>query len=306
MTDQPSLSRTERTIHIASWIALLLLVFPFLSGALTTSFNVGMAVPDGATTFGQPLWRYNWKESWWGIKLEHTHRLAGSTLGAIVFVACLTIFFTEKRQFVRWLGMASLALVIAQGMLGIMRVEDNARWGREWATFHGSFAQIVLATLVFLTAATSPWWILGDRVVSSNAHSIQRSTLALAALTYVQIVVGALYRHQSRGFHIHATIGYALFLVLLFTAALVLLDPVARKRLGVTLGIAFAGVFAQIILGNASALVYGNTPREFVTEITNLQAFTTAGHQLVGSVFFASTVALALASRRLLAQGNVR
>jgi cytochrome c oxidase assembly protein subunit 15 len=305
MTERGALSATQRTIHAGAWIALLLLILPFLLGALTTSFKVGMAVPDGATTFGQSLLTYDWRKSWWGVQLEHTHRLAGATLGFVMIALCLSIFFTEKRQFVRWLGMASLGLVIAQGMLGIIRVEDNARWGREWATFHGSFAQIVLATLVFLTAATSPWWILGDRVASPNARSIQRWTLALVVLTYVQIVVGALYRHQSRGFHIHATIGYALFLVYLYTAALVLLDPIARKRLGVVLGIAFAGVFAQIILGNASALVYGATPREFVTEITNLQAFTTAGHQLVGSVFFASTVALALASRRMLVQENV-
>jgi heme a synthase len=301
---EPQFGPTQKTIHVASWIALVLLIAPFLLGALTTSFKVGMAVPDGATTFGQSLLTYDWRKSWWGVQLEHTHRLAGATLGFVMIALCFLIFFTEKRQFVRWMGMASLALVIAQGMLGIIRVEDNARWGREWATFHGSFAQIVLASIVFLTAVTSPWWIVGIREASGNARSIQRWSLALAAMTYLQIVVGAFYRHQSQGFYIHATIGYALFLVFLFTAALVLLDATARRRLGVVLGIAFAGVFAQIILGNASALVYGNMPREFVTEISNLQAFTTAAHQLVGSVFFASTVALALASRRMLVQEN--
>jgi len=308
MSDAPAplaFDATKKTIHVAAWVALVLLVFPFVLGALTTSFKVGMAVPDGATTFGQTLWSYDWRKSWWGVKLEHTHRLTAATLGLVILANCITIFFTENRAFVRWLGMASLGLVTVQGLLGRYRVDENALWGREFATFHGAFAQIVLAAVVALMVVTSPWWVVGRRDSSPNAVSIQRWSLGLVGLTYLQIVVGAFYRHQSRGFYIHSTIGYTLFLVMLVTAFLVLLDDSARKRLVAPLAIAFVGVFAQIILGNASALVYGDTPREFVTHISNLQAFTTAGHQVVGSIFFAATIVLAMASRRVLAQGDV-
>jgi heme a synthase len=293
---------TKRAIHIASWTALLLVAFPFALGALTTSFRVGMAVPDGSTTFGQTLWLYDWAKASFGIKLEHTHRLAGMWLGIVILILSITIFFTESRAYIRWIGMLSLGLVIVQGMLGRWRVEENDVWGREYATLHGSWAQLVFASLVALMGVTSKWWFEARQSFSLNARSIQRWSLGLVSLTYLQIVVGAFYRHQSRGFYIHATIGYSLFLVMLVTAFLVLLDDAARKRLMAPLAIAFLGVFAQIILGNASAIVYGETPREFVTKITNLQAFTTAGHQVVGSIFFAATIVLAMASRRVLTQ----
>jgi heme a synthase len=296
---------TKRTVHVASWIALLLVVFPFARGALTTSFKVGMAVPDGATTFGQTLWLYDWWNASFGIKLEHTHRLTGMILGVVILALSIVIFFTEERAYIRWIGMLSLGLVIVQGLLGRWRVDENDVWGREYAMLHGSWAQLVLASLVALMVVTSKWWLDARQSPSPNANSIQRWSLGLVALTYMQIVVGAFYRHQSTGFYIHATIGYSLFLVMLVTAFLILLDDSARKRLMAPLAIAFLGVFAQIILGNASALVYGDTPREFVTNISNLQAFTTAGHQVVGSIFFAATIVLAMASRRVLAQGDV-
>jgi cytochrome c oxidase assembly protein subunit 15 len=295
---------TRKAIHVASWVALLLALLPFALGALTTSFKVGMAVPDGATTFGQTLWLYKFWNDSFGVQLEHTHRLAGMLLGIVILGLSLTIFFTESRAYVRWIGMLALGLVIVQGMLGRWRVDQNDVWGREYATLHGSWAQLVLASLVALVVVTSRWWIAAESSPSVNARSIQRWTAALVGITFLQIVVGAFYRHQSRGFYVHATTGYALFLVTLVAGILIVLDDAARRRLGGVLALAFAGVFAQIILGNASALVYGDTPREFVTKISNLQAFTTAGHQVVGSVFFAATIALAMASRRVLSQGS--
>ena len=298
----PNYGATKRVIHVASWIALLLVVFPFALGALTTSFRVGMAVPDGATTFGQTLWLYDWAQASFGIKLEHTHRLAGMWLGIVILVLSVTIFFTEERAYVRWIGMLALGLVIVQGLLGRWRVNENDRWGREYATLHGSWAQLVLAALVALVVVTSRWWVNAARSVSANARAIQRWSLGLAVLTYLQIVVGAFYRHQSRGFYVHATIGYTLFLVALVTTFLILLDDAARRRLGGVLALVGAGIFAQVILGNAAAMVYGDTPREFVTNISNKQAFTTAGHQVVGSIVFGATIALAMASRRVLAQ----
>src|SRR6478752_2055177 len=87
---------TKRIIHVAAWVALLLVVFPFALGALTTSFRVGMAVPDGSTTFGKTLWLYDWWNASFGIKLEHTHRLAGMWLGIVILILSITIFFTES------------------------------------------------------------------------------------------------------------------------------------------------------------------------------------------------------------------
>src|SRR5262245_34853972 len=104
----PTFTLTKRIIHVAAWAALLLVALPFALGALTTSYKVGMAVPDGSTTFGQTLWLYDWWNASFGVKLEHTHRLAGMWLGIVILILSITIFFTESRAYIRWIGMLSL------------------------------------------------------------------------------------------------------------------------------------------------------------------------------------------------------
>ena len=74
------------------WLAVACVVtalVPITFGALTTTEQAGMAVPDYPTTFGQNMVAYDMTaeppegapQSRWHVFLEHTHRLGGMLIG---------------------------------------------------------------------------------------------------------------------------------------------------------------------------------------------------------------------------------
>src|SRR3972149_1160838 len=103
---------------VATAAATLPLVFV---GALVTSYDVGMAVPDWPTTFGYNMFTYPWLEAAWGVFVEHSHRLLGSLVGLMTVVLAVWLWAVDARRWLRWLGVAAVAAVIGQGVLGGLR-----------------------------------------------------------------------------------------------------------------------------------------------------------------------------------------
>src|SRR5215510_1233467 len=118
-------------IRVSPWphrwaVALACATFPLLwVGWLVTTTESGMAVPDWPNTYGYNLFLYPWQTWIYGpfdIFVEHGHRLLASTIGLVTIVLAASLWRNESRRWVRWLGVASVALVIFQGILGGMRV----------------------------------------------------------------------------------------------------------------------------------------------------------------------------------------
>jgi cytochrome c oxidase assembly protein subunit 15 len=132
--------------------------------------------------------------------IEHSHRLAGYTVGACVIVLVLALWCTERRRWVRWLGIAALAGVLLQGVLGGLRVLLNARYGPELALIHGCFGQMVFALLATLAVCTSRRWEKGTFVFSfgvsqAAAETTRRWSLIVVGLLLLQLIAGAGLRH---------------------------------------------------------------------------------------------------------------
>jgi heme A synthase len=104
-------ARILSLITFAATLGLLVL------GAVVTSFRVGMADPIWPT---EP-WRLaliDWREPDPGFIVEHVHRLAGFSVGALMSALALSIWFSESDRKIRWLGLASLAgLLVVFGWL---------------------------------------------------------------------------------------------------------------------------------------------------------------------------------------------
>ncbi|HVJ80068.1 MAG TPA: COX15/CtaA family protein [Planctomycetia bacterium] len=291
---------TRRYLHVLAWTTWGLCVCLLFAGALVTSYNVGMAVPDGATTFGQTLWSYNFFGQPFGVVVEHTHRLWGMAVGLAALVLYVSIFFLDERPYVRWAATIAIWLVVGQGLLGRYRVDKNAEYGDVLKAVHGGFAQLVFASLTALVAMTSAAWRNATPLPHPRAPWLRRFTLAMAAAAYVQIVLGVMLRHRNQLFHVHATLAYGLALAALWLGAQILLDGEWRRRFG-TLALLLGGcLFAQVVLGNAAAISTGLTPPELRPPVRNVTALTTSFHLLVGSFFFAATLAIALFSFRQL------
>src|SRR6185437_10743718 len=123
-------------------------------GAIVTTFQVGMADPVWPT-MPWHLALIDWREPNPGFVIEHTHRLAGYIVGCCVIVLAAGLCFSARRTWLKWLGVAALAGVIVQGLLGGFRVVLHAILGTNLAVIHGRFAQIVFSLLVSLAVLTS-------------------------------------------------------------------------------------------------------------------------------------------------------
>ena len=57
-----------------------------------------------------------------GILYEHGHRLIASTVGFLTIILAVWLWMAEPRRWLRWLGVAALGAVVAQGLLGGLTV----------------------------------------------------------------------------------------------------------------------------------------------------------------------------------------
>src|SRR6202042_2480909 len=100
-------------VHRFAFFLSCCVVLLLMAGALVTSNDAGLAVPDWPLSYG----------SWMppmigGIFYEHGHRMIAAFVGCLSIVLATWLWNADDRRSVRWLGVFALGLVIAQGILG--------------------------------------------------------------------------------------------------------------------------------------------------------------------------------------------
>ena len=90
-----------------------------VAGALVTSNDAGLSVPDWPTTFGS---FYKMPRMVGGVQYEHGHRMVAEFVGLLTIILAVWTWRVEKRRWLRLLGLAALATVITQGILGGLTV----------------------------------------------------------------------------------------------------------------------------------------------------------------------------------------
>ncbi|MBI3724976.1 COX15/CtaA family protein [bacterium] len=158
-------------------------------GARVTSTGSGMAVADWPTHEGHWFLPF---ERWTGpVAIETGHRVAGQIVGLLAVVLAF-VFFLKETGMRKWLGLAALALVSVQGVVGGMRVE---RIDPSLAPVHGCLAQAVFAFLAAVVLASGSGWREAQPVASPHARTLRALAWATAGAAYVQVILGALFRH---------------------------------------------------------------------------------------------------------------
>src|SRR2546421_2116468 len=143
--------RTAHRLALSTAGATFVLI---LFGGLVTNTGAALAVPDWPTTFGHNMLLYPWSRMVGGIFYEHSHRLIGALVGLLTLLLGATLWRAGGR--LRWLGVAAVAAVLVQGLLGGLRV---VLLQGTLAILHGCLAQAFWALLVaiaWLTAGVSP------------------------------------------------------------------------------------------------------------------------------------------------------
>ncbi len=177
-----------------AWLTVLATASLITVGAVVTTLDYGLAVPDWPTSFGTfnpPGW---WKME--GVNWEHGHRLLGATIGILVIILTLWIAVVYRKSRMLLLGVIALVAVIIQGVMGGLRVTEVST---ELAIVHGTFAQLFFALLVFIAASLSRVSANAETVPAKNRGTLFIATWIFLGVTFSQTIVGAIMRHYKAG-----------------------------------------------------------------------------------------------------------
>jgi cytochrome c oxidase assembly protein subunit 15 len=300
-TLQPSESlRTPRWLHAWAVLTVCATVPLLFLGAEVTTKQVGMVDPVG---FREP-WHlaYNLERAFreLGYLIEHSHRLLGFMVGACAIVLALGLWLREPRRWVRWLGVAALAGVSLQGLLGILRVNQNVAMGRELALIHGCTAQLVFALLCSVALFTSRGWQTAQ-AGPDGSKPFRPWSILVAALVYLQVVLGAFVRHLNSPVaqRLHMLIAFAVIAAAIWLVKLIHDNQTAWPRFVPAIRWLGGLLVLQLVLGvEAWIQKYGAGPLPDLQPLTTGQEMVRTSHLLLGSAIFATTVMIALRAHR--------
>ncbi len=197
MNNNPSGStKARRPAHVLA-VALLCATWMLICvGGVVTTQRAGMAFEDWPTSDGSNMFLYPWFRAAGDKFIEHGHRLFGALVGMIAIALCASLWITEggRRRWLAWLGVAALALVIFQGVLGGMRVRAS---DIDLAKIHGCVAPLFFALTVAIAVFTSRWWCDRKIVRCMASGRLQRIAIVTTVLAYLQLILGAQLRHVA-------------------------------------------------------------------------------------------------------------
>ncbi len=275
-------------------------LFLIVAGALVTSHDAGLATNDWPLSNGQVFPEMVGNLFW-----EHGHRMVATSVGILVIILNIWLWRSEKRAWVRRLGLVALIAVIAQGLLGGLTVKMMLPLAVSSA--HATLAQLFFCTMVSLSVFTSQGWSEPRAEIEEKGNLSLPFLLVAAAISIlIQLVLGATLRHSATwDQHLPTSLllthlGGALAVVLVLGSAVV---TVLRRHRGETYltrpALIAAGLLVvQLSLGLAAYLTRLASPNS--PQPRNPMVGITVAHVACGALVFATTIVLTLRAFRVL------
>ncbi len=250
-----------------------------VAGALVTSNDAGLSIPDWPTSFGS----FSVPPLHGGIRYEWSHRaIAGSTMILTLAIAVWT-WLVEKRRWMKWLSVAALGTIIIQAILGGLTVRLLQP---PWTFF-------CIATVIALF--TGRRWVEEVPRVELDTRKPSLITLTLLSIfvLYVQLIVGAMFRHHGMSWWPHVLNAPVVAFVLAWTAirALSLYSRIETIRRPAVLMLAL--LIAQLCLGFLAFLTRVAWGHDAIQPELPMVSSTVA-HVAVGALLLATAVVLAI------------
>jgi heme a synthase len=170
-------------------------------GGVVTSKGHGLAVPDWPTSYGYNMFLFPFSKMVGGIFYEHSHRLVASAVGLLTLILAGWIAWKDERPWMRKLGWIAFLAVVFQGVLGGLRVV----WLKdEIGIFHACLAQGFFVLIGAIALFSTRWWsrLPEAKQVVEKSAGLKVLLLATTLLIFLQLVLGAIMRHEHAGLSI--------------------------------------------------------------------------------------------------------
>jgi len=265
-------------------------------GALVTSNDAGLSVPDWPTSFGS---LYKIPPMVGGVKYEHGHRMFAEFIGLLIIAMAVWTQRVEQRKWMRVLGWIALAAVVGQGVLGGLTVLFYLPWAI--STAHATLAQTIFCVVTPMALFTSKSWLQDSEPIAEQGltPSTRALTTITAACVWVQLILGAAFRHSGIKLLPHLIGACVVTAMLCWTVVRVLsrYGYVAQLRRPAQLVLAL--LMVQLGLGFSSYLTRLQWMLDAPQPTTGI-VISTVSHVAGGALVLATSVILAIQARRMI------
>src|SRR5439155_8433411 len=262
-----------------------------VAGALVTSNDAGLSVPDWPTSFGS----FRMPRMVGGVKYEHGHRMIAGAVGLLTILLALWLWRRDERRWVRRLGGMAVLTIVAQAVLGGITVLFYLP--APVSVAHACLAQLFFSITVSLALFTRYDWRWDQpRIEDARTPSLRRLTAGTTAAIFLQLMLGAAFRHNGFGIIPHV-IGAVVVTAGVFWISVRVLTGYPREpRLDRKSLVLAALLVAQISLGIGSyamRLAARNAPQPLPPVVV-----ITTTHVAVGALVLAASLVVALQAFR--------
>jgi cytochrome c oxidase assembly protein subunit 15 len=275
-------------------VAAFLLI---VAGALVTSNDAGLSIPDWPTSFGS---LYRMPPMVGGVPFEHGHRLLGEFTGLLTLILVLWTWRSDRRSWMRKLALAALLTVIVQAMLGGLTVLTSLP--PALSTAHAALGQIFFCLAVVIALFTGRDWLSAEPhpAIERRRPSLPALAWLAVAAIFVQLLLGSLFRHHAMRLLPHLVVAVIVTGLVFWTVMRALAQPSAVSQLRRPGGMLLGLLLVQLALGFTAYLT-----RVVWDSFSGLPAAaivaSTVAHVSVGALLLATALVLVIQATRQLA-----
>lgn len=296
-------NQNHKGLHYFAVTLALSTFFLLIVGALVTSNDAGLSVPDWPLSHGQLM-----PEMVGGVFYEHGHRMVATTVGFLTIVLNIWLWRVERRRWIRRLGLVALATIVAQGVLGGMTVLYFLP--PPISVLHASTAALFFCLTITLALVTAPGWVHVSqtliqrcRELLANGNFELKLALCNILAVYVQYMLGATVRHSGTVEGTKAAvlvtsalvghiIGATLLTVLILYVSRALLRRVKDRRIVQLIYLQLGLLFTQLFLGLGAYWVRIDPAVQ--VQPTGERVLIATSHLAVGALLLATSLMVGL------------
>jgi len=273
--------------RVAVLIAFLTFVV-IVAGALVTSEDAGLSVPDWPTSYGHILRFPPWIG---GIVYEHSHRMIAWVTGVLTIVIAFWTLFADRRRWMKVLGFAALATIVVQGILGGVTVLNFLP--PAISTAHSAVGQTFFCITVAIAIFTGRKWVeSAPAPIADNGHpKVLVLCVYAIGILYLQLVLGGMFRHHGMDWWPHVVNALCAALVVTWTGIRALIEFPRIQAIRRPAALALFTLMVQLLLGFAAFLT---RVVRTGTQATNGMVISTVAHTAVGALLLAIVIVLTI------------